>query len=253
MSRIIVNVATDSYVYGQIRLRERLESFGEVFHDWCNALPPGCPPHRTRGLLGGLEDTCRPYAFKAYAMKAAADAGYTSILWLDASILPQHPLTRVWEEIESKGYWIPLNGWTNDQWTADSAYPDLFPGMELEEARAVNKTIPHAVGTAFGLDLRFANAAVFLHEYYRLASKTRAFCGPWQNENAPHVAKRNQDRTVGYAGPYPPVEGHRHDQTAISVLAWRLKMQLATDRTLFAYKTENAEDTKDTVLLAVGA
>lgn len=201
--------------------------------------------------MGKPPDACVPYAFKAYALKAAADTGHTSLLWLDASVVPQHPLERIWQEIETKGYFIPLNGWDNSDWTADSAYPDLFPGVEIEEARAINKGIRHAVGTAFGLDLKMANAAVFLHEYFRLASTTRAFCGPWQNELAAKVPHRNEDRPSGVCGPVTTL-GHRHDQTAIAVLAWRLKMELSADRTLFAYKAEDPEQTKDTVLLAVG-
>lgn len=259
MSRVVVNVATDSWVSGQVRLWQYLSALGEQSMTWANQLPAGCPPHRVQGTYGARHmgkpsDACVPYAFKAYALKAAADAGHTSLLWLDASVIPQHPLDRIWQEIETKGYFIPLNGWDNSDWTADSAYPDLFPEFfqsnagGLEFARGVNRGIRHAVGTAFGLDLKMANAAVFLHEYYRLGSTTRAFCGPWQNELVAKVPHRNDDRPSGVCGPVTTL-GHRHDQTAISVLAWRLKMELSADRTLFSYK---GPDSGDAVLCAVG-
>ena len=51
-------------------------------------------------------------------------------------ILPHNlgPL-RYSEHIEKHGYWFCRNGWRNWEWTADSAYADLWPGWPLEEAR----------------------------------------------------------------------------------------------------------------------
>lgn len=270
MSRIVVNVATDSWVSGQRRLCEAMAAQGEQTRIWTNLLPPLCPPHRVRGFVSGDADKCRPFAFKAYALKEAMDAGYTTLLWCDASIIPIKPLTPIWEAIERDGLWILRNGWSNSDWTADSAYQDLFPecwspahlahatpeGVKLDRtdydplaaAREVNAKIPHAVGTVFGIDTKHANGALFLHEYFRLASTTRAFQGPWQNTAAGKVEGRNWDRPAGLCGP-PTTLGHRHDQTAMSVIAWRLKYELDQTSGWLAYA---GNETEQTIVVAKG-
>lgn len=241
MVRRIVNVATDSWSEGQRRLIGRAKEYGENVRYWANQFPPGCPPHRQHGSLAAPLADCVPYAFKAYALKHAADAGDDLLLWCDACINPIRPLDSLWEKIERDGYFVCDNGWTNYQWTADSAYPDLFPESFIhgkdhgfEEARETNKKISHVVATCFGLNVRHPLGALFLGEYYRLASGTRAFCGPWQNELAPSVAGRNTDRVAGTCGP-PDVLGHRHDQTAASVIAWRLGFKLTQMPDVFSY------------------
>ena len=249
MSRTIVNVATDSWVRGQRRLMDKCEEFGEPIRRWTDIFPPKCPPHWMRGFLAGkTEHECRPYAFKAYALEEARCQGIGTLLWLDASVVPLKPLTPIWERIERNGYWILQNGWTNDQWTAEDAYQDLFPGLPLEWAIEQNRHFAHVVGTVFGLDTTKPLGSVFLSEYFRLASETRAFCGPWQNSNAPSVAKRNQDRRAGPCGP-PTVLGHRHDQTAMSVIAHNLHMTLDADSGWFAYE---GGETENTILVAKG-
>lgn len=254
MSRLIVNVATDSYVNGQDRLSAAMTQLGETTQCWRNNFPPGCPPHRTRGILAGSrEQDCVPFAFKAYALKAAADAGHTSLLWCDACIVPLKPIDELWEKIECEGVWFNRNGWTNYEWTAESAYPDLFPEWNAYvdgyiTAREENKRIPHVVATTFGLNLKHEKGAAFLAEYYRLASETRAFCGPWQNSASPREQGRNSDRPTGYCGP-PDVLGHRHDQSAASVIAWRLGVELTDSPKFFSYE---GGQTNETVLVARG-
>lgn len=250
MKRFIVNVSTDSWVKGQIRLCQRMADYGERVIAYSNTLPRGCPPHRTRGVCAGRRHAdCVPYAFKAYALhEVATQQQADMLLWCDASIVPIRPLDSVWRAIEERGVWICRNGWSNAEWTADSAYPDLFPDLPMDRAREVNAEIPHVVATTFGLDLRQQNASALLAAYYRLASTTRAFCGPWGNSAAPHTGGRNVDREVGLCGP-PTTLGHRHDQTALSVLAWTLGVQLDEVPARFAYKGGESDST---VLVAEG-
>lgn len=246
MTRCIVNVATGPYARGQARLAASLPDFGRIHngkswitHDdpsekreqilmtWCDKLPPGSPTHERV-----------PYGFKAFALNAADQADCKLILWVDASIVPYQSLTDLWGKIERDGYWISNNGWTNAEWTAESAYRDL--GITREE----NERIPHVVATAFGLNLAHDKGRAFLDEYYRLA-ETRAFCGPWWNSNFPEYQ--------GRAGAAPcgdeRVRGHRHDQTAASVIAWKLGMELTNPPAWFAYR---GGETTDTVLVADG-
>lgn len=243
VKRAVVNVATDSWVLGQNRLLTKLAELGENCVAWANAFPPRCPPHWHRGEQGRPTAECVPYAFKAYALQNAAERGYTSLLWCDAAILPIQPLTSLWERIERDGYCIVRNGWTNYEWTADDAYPYLFPEYWTnqqrstehvwEDMRAVNKTISHVVGTAFGLSVSHPTGASMLKEYFALA-QTKAFIGPWQNSNSPTVKGRNTERFAAPCGP-PEVLGHRHDQAALSVVAWRHGCTLVDPPDVFAY------------------
>lgn len=235
--RAVVNVATGRYVKGQTRLMTACAAQGVstvLFRDF---LPKGSPSH---------QDV--PYAFKAYALKEAERCNVWTLLWCDACILPVKMLGPLLDRIERDGYWMCRNGFKNSEWTADSAYPDLFPEYLTEDARLVNARIEHVVATAFGISLAHERGCAFLNEYYRLASETKAFCGPWTN------APLDTDSRVFTAAVHPcgPVttHGHRHDQTAASVIAWRLGFELTSAPDIFAYAGGADERT---VLVADGA
>ncbi len=244
-NRAIVNVATGAYVRGQERFLEQLALKGENYFHWRDSLPTYSPPHSEI-----------PYAFKAWALKAAACTHDVDVLlWCDSSIvLGPRAIEDLWRHIEEKGYWIAKNpgNYSNYEWTADSAYPDLFPGWKNSQtedlwqvARAANRRIPHVAATAFGLDLRKAVGKAILDEYLRLA-QTKAFCGPWVNAN--HAGDRPSPPRMDCCGP-PDVRGHRHDQTALSVIAWRLGCELTNCPEWFAY---DGEENETTCLVAKG-
>lgn len=250
--RAVFNVATGPhYLRGQSRLMAWLEKFacGAQVIGWRDSLPPGSPSHQQN-----------PYAFKAYALQHAMTnrARPTTLLWADASILPIRSLQPLWERIERDGYWISNNGWTNDQWTCDAAYPMLFPeAISLADAYRLNGQIPHVVATTFGISLDHPKGREFLAEYVRLAD-SGAFRGPWWNSNA-----SNKQYAANHgAEPCGPPEcfGHRHDQTAASVIVWRLGMKLSDPPDVFAYSKRRPDGTlhledqdERTILLADGA
>jgi hypothetical protein len=251
MIRTVVNVATGPYVKGQRRLIEALTRFDAGgINMWADYLPARSPTHADV-----------PYAFKAFALQDAQTLNSDLVLWCDASILPIRSLQPLWERIERDGYWIARNGWSNYQWTADSAYADLFANefgsgsVHLGEAQWLNRNIPHVVATSFGLNLRSEIGKAFLDEYFRLASKTKAFCGPWVNLTG---CGHSENPHVGDCGP-ADVLGHRHDQTAASVIAWRLGMKLTDCPEIFAYSKRREDGTlhlsdqdERTILLADG-
>jgi hypothetical protein len=235
MTRSFVSLGSDSYVAGLNRLRSALTGSESLIG--YTELPAGCPPHRNLGKLSTTKHPrgIVPFAFKAYALKEAADKGIDSLIWADSCIVPgPRPLSDLWEKIERDGVWINRGGWTNADWTADSAYCDLFPGLTMSDARAENEKIPHVAATAFGVCVKHPTGKAFLDEYYRLASETNAFCGPWQNSAAPSVRGRNTDRPTAWCGPSTTL-GHRHDQTAASVIAYRLGVELGSCPEWFQY------------------
>lgn len=211
-----------------------------------NHEPTGSPSH-----------SAVPYAFKAFALQAAVDAGAELILWADAAIMPIRSLEPLWEKIEHEGAWIHNGGWKNGQWCADSWYAGCFPDIPLESARFLNRDIPHVVATAFGLNVRSELGASILKEYYRLASETRAFCGPWWNSNGEREDYR-KNHGAAPCGP-PSTLGHRHDQSCLSIIAHRLGVRLTEGREIFDYSRRRpggtlwlADQDERTILLADG-
>src|ERR1700675_1035100 len=99
MTRAVCCVATTAhYQKGMARLIYAADEWTSVDAFWKKE-PEGCPPHAEV-----------PYAFKAYALKSAAE--YSDLLlWADASILPIRSLEPLWERIERDGFWIARNGW----------------------------------------------------------------------------------------------------------------------------------------------
>lgn len=211
--RCICNVATGAYVRGQQRLAMNEHAIGTPVLLYADQMPPGSPSHRDV-----------PYAFKPWALKAAADMGADLLLWADACILPVRSMEPLWERIERDGYWISRNGWTNYEWTAEKAYFGL--GVTPEE----NREIPHVVATTFGLSLAHPNGRAIFDEYLIMA-QNGAYRGPWWNRNHPEYRTR--------AGAFPcgpaDVRGHRHDQSALSVLAHRYGCVLTDPPEIFAY------------------
>jgi hypothetical protein len=256
--RVVVNVATGQYVKGQDRLKAILGAMNVDRLFFTGTLPEGCPKHADV-----------PYAFKAFAMSQAADLGYETILWADACIYLLSSLDALFEKIEAEGAWISANGYTNAEWTADSAYPDLFREEYLqhqlsgrrdvdrdaefvEKMRPRNTLIPHVVATAFGVSINHRVGNAILTEYERLAKETKAFCGPWINANHPDACGIGADGRTAICGP-SDVRGHRHDQSALSVLAHKHGVKLTLPPDIFAYGTAAGAHDPRTVLLADGS
>ena len=224
--RAVVNVATNEYYRkGQDRLAKSFREIDpmaelKLYHD----MPEGCPKHADR-----------PYAFKAFAMREAS-RGCDVVLWCDALILPIRPMEPFWQQVERDGYFLVQGAESNYPWTAESAYQELFPGMSLAAARELNKKIPQIVGGIIAVDFRSRIGSDFFEEYFRLASSTTAFCGPWANTNC--QTKPNYGPTSSYTtGPCGEADviGHRHDQSAASVIAWNLRMKLSQYPVPYAY------------------
>lgn len=238
MRRAAVNVSTGTnYRALQGRLNQKLSEYGNcAIHLWSEPLPKSWTPHKEL-----------PYAFKAHALSSVET---DLILWLDSSILPLRSLDPVWQEIERVGYFIPANpGMWNYEWTAESAYDDLFAGISREAAIGLNRKVPHCSSAAFGFNLQSWIGKKAFDEFCRLAH-TRAFCGPWANENGPDRDRYQLDYLrelypTAPCGP-PEVRGHRHDQTALSVIAWRLGMKL--DTTLYAHSNGTPNPGEEVVL-----
>lgn len=250
---VVVNVATTPhYVIGQQRLSAAMNKFHQGVIVWPEALPPGAPPHSER-----------PYAFKAHALMEAASRGIRRLMWCDASIVPIAPLQPIWDHAAAAGVWIPrADDFVNYEWTADSAYPALFPefftgpmagdpDLGWRAARALNQTIPHCATGAVAIDLEHEVGRAFLAQWYHFAVETDAFTGPWTNANYKPTAPQydGSRRRVAPCGP-SDVYGHRHDQTVASVIAFRLGIRPTQQPYLFSYPNRISDTT---ILVADGS
>lgn len=152
--------------------------------------------------LGSPKHSDMPYAFKAYALSRAYTDGYERVIWCDASIKLIKPYNVVAEHLDNVGYMLFNNGWTTGQWCSDAALEPL--GITREESFE----IPHLQACCMGFD--FPKCDGFVHEYFARANDG-TFKGAWSNEN--HEVSTD-DRVLG----------HRHDQTAASVIATKMGM-----------------------------
>jgi len=220
MSRYVVSVGTGNHGGKLVRLRSQLIQQHENYALW-DVLPVGSLPHEQA-----------PYAFKIYALEQAhreiVDTSVT-LLWLDSAVMILRPLGPIWRRIERHGYWFSQNHDYNcGEWTCDSALPIL--GITREEAF----TIPQIVGGCFGLNMRAPVAQEFMERWkeYALAG---AFAGPWRNDH-------------GEASLDPRVQGHRHDQTAASVIVHRMGLRLTQPPRYFS--DDGFPATEETILTA---
>lgn len=248
MTRAVVNVATREFDQrGARRLRESLRKHAGIYTaEFWERLPAGWPSHRQV-----------PFAFKAHALITAAK-DYDLLLWCDSSILAVRDMRPIWDRIEQQGHWFSACGFDNYTWTADSAYVDLFPQWQhgdgpnaFAAARSQNRLIPHLVAGCFGVNAHHPQGKAFLSEFYRL-SQTRAFCGPtWNSAYLGPVKDWRNREGAKPCGP-PDVAGHRHDQTAASVIAYRLDIELTDPPLYFAYAEDLDKVDERTILVAKG-
>lgn len=214
---VILNVATDHFVKGQARLVNTIRAIypnpdRPAWMLWTEELPDHCPPHQER-----------PYAFKAFAMEAARDLGYTLLVWLDASMVLRKRIDPILDYARGHGAWFSRNGYRNSEWT------NLARLADLQVTAEENHQIEHVVGGAFAVDLTHPKGLAFYNAYLNLARNTQAFVGPW----------------VGGIGVQ-----HRHDQTASSVLCHKLEIPITNPPEYFAYA---GSETDKTILVADGS
>lgn len=190
------------------RLAMSLETFGykDATLRWKDEYPPGSPPHRDEN-----------YAFKKYALHDAARGGYNLLVWLDAPMVAVRDPALLLEQVERDGYaFFGAPQWNCGEWSTDACL--AYFGVGRVEAFSV----PMFPSSAFGLSL----AHPIGREVYQrfIAVPYTALNGSWY---------RN-DREAP-PSPNPRVLGHRHDQSALSLIAYQLGLAVPWSPTPFAH------------------
>lgn len=202
----MVNLANGSwYPRGQARLLQSLDDVGFPGRRFAfqSEAEVGAPPHRER-----------PYAFKINALKRAHEAGCNLVVWADAACWAVKPLDPLFEYIEREGYVFYYDGWNVAQWSTDAALQ--FFGITRDEAEKMDVV----TACSFGLNLDNPTAAEFLR---RWDASQPSFPGSWTNDQ--HQCSQD-----------PRCLGHRHDQTAASIIVNQLGMKkVVAQYTFFQY------------------
>ncbi len=198
MNRRIISLGV-GHTYPDLlaRLEKSLGAVGETAtRRLCRDYPDGCP------TLSEI-----PFGFKPWLFWEAYQQGCDQVLWLDSQVFTQRPLDPVWEKVGSDGHFFIGDAWNCGQFCSDAALEPL--GITREEAW----TIPQIWAKAVGLDFTHEKSIEFLAEWLRLSRDGVTFHG--------RAKRRNR--------PYDPaarvVYGHRHDQTAASVLVHRMELE----------------------------
>jgi len=161
--------------------------------------------------VGAPLHTDNNYAFKVYAIDHIIDKGYSKILWMDASMLPIKNIDSVFDIIEEQGYFFQFGGWNNNQWTNEKA-KEYF-GTDNGDMMAA---------CCFGLDFEHDKTVEFWANV-KQAMNDGIFHGSWDN--------------------------HRHDQTVMSILAYKMGMPLHDPNVIFEYAKDGDMPSKESIVL----
>jgi hypothetical protein len=209
MKKAIINFAKGAwYPRGQERLLRSLIDVGwdGDVHYFTDENQIGCPTHQER-----------PYAFKPHALKYAVQHESDIVLWADAACWAVKSLDPLFDHIAREGHAFFHSGWNCGQWSSDSALAHF--GLTRDQAWEM----PMLMACCFGLDLRTPKAKEFLR---RWEESIPSFPGPWTN----NMQEASADTRC---------LGHRHDQTAASIIAAQLEMPLIIGHQTFFQYYEN--------------
>lgn len=219
MSVCVVNVSCGrpGYTQGQTRLNASLDQHGYkgermYWGDACaKKLPPGSPSHESV-----------PYAFKLHALKAAEEAGHTTLLWADSSMWLTGAIDPIVAHAKQYGVAAWNGGWSVGQWTSDRAL------TKLEISRDAAMLLPLVVGGLVCINTEHAKGKQLLDEWFRFATDGVSFIGAWDNVGG----KVSADSRV---------LGHRHDMPSLSVIANRLDVELLKCPKWFSYDSDTPD------------
>jgi hypothetical protein len=215
--KVIISVVAIGahYPRAAARMIERFNAVspGYEIQAWVNTLPPGAP----RMMLDGYD--YGPYAAKPFALEYARRCGATQAILLDAAFFPIRSILPMVEHIQRNGYYLCRNGFRVGEWCSDACLNSAPFRISREAAFEMDEISSYAVG----LDFSHEDCCRLLDAWTFAATDPACFPGPHTNIGHPG---RNQ----GFVSSDPRVKGHRHDQTALSIIANRLGMDRLSER-----------------------
>lgn len=218
-NRCIISVGTGHYSPFIARMHAHLDKLGDTSErKFFTKLPKGSPEHHRN-----------PYAFKIFAINEAVQAGHTSILWLDSSIIPVSSLEPLWQRIASEGHYLWRSGFNVAQSCNDRCL--AYFGITRDKA----EKMPEVAAGVVGLDLLKLKPAMLLDQWHD-AMLAGCFKG-----SRTHNPKESSD---------PRFLFHRQDQSALSCAANLLKMESEEQGNMLAYWPQQRNE--NTVFIVQG-
>lgn len=212
-----------------------IEAFHAVSHGlelqaWVNTLPPGAP-----ASVRTPERDYTAYCAKPFALRALRDSGADIGILLDAAFCPIRPIHPLIDHIAMTGYYLCRNGFRVGEWCQDAALGPL--GITRKESFE----IPEASSYCVGLNFTKPEPNELLD---RWCESWPTFAGPHTNTKRSSTDPGFPTRNPGWCSDDPRVNGHRHDQTALSVIAHKLGMDQLVRRPKFtAYLGQEGPET----------
>jgi len=196
MKRCIINFSNEGwYKIGQQRLIESVRAFSDVdvllfsSYEEINS-----PPHSEV-----------PYAFKIECFWKAVEMGYTSVLWCDASLYAVSNPDQIFEIIERDGYFMSkVDGTFISEVTNDRMLS--FFGITRDEGEKIISINASLVGLDFSKKIAMD------------------FISRWKASIPVFPGRHTNDLFT--ESPDPRCKGHRHDQSAASIIAHMLQLRL---------------------------
>ncbi len=204
----IVNVADGLYVNGQNRLKESLAKCGYKGDTmFFSSIPQGWPSHDES-----------PMGYKPLAIREALKKGYAYVLWVDANMVCVRNPVKTLKSLRKNGYFmqceyaVPMG-----EWCSDTVLEEF--GISREKALRIVETHSGYVGVSS----ENPQALALLDEWCKYALDGKTFRGI-PKEYPLSETNRNYNNIVSADN---RVKGHRHDQTALSYLAYKYKWKLS--------------------------
>lgn len=201
----IVNYADGIYIKGQERLKQSLSKIGNkydiIFHT---------------DLDREHNQNIRPMGFKADMISEAQRQGYDIVIWLDANMIAVRPLKKIVKLTKRDGVFA-FSRYSSSvgEYSSDLALAKV--GLLREEALK----IPELTTCILAVDFRHEKGRRFSSEFQKMADDGETFIGVPKPYNFLDTIK-NDTRIVSKD---PRVKGHRHDQTAASIIVNRLSIK----------------------------
>jgi hypothetical protein len=150
-------------------------------------------------------------------------AGHRFVMWMDCSFMPVASLEPLWKEIEERGWFVPGQGSSKlSTWASDEAL------IDYEITREQAAAIPMCLSGIVGLD----TSDPVGHEIFRRWKLLRrTFNGAHYNRPG-EPQKVMGDKLTGHVSWDASVEGHRHDEAALSFVLWKLGLEPIRSRYL---------------------
>lgn len=235
MKAVICTVALGGwYPSGAARLIQTMREHSPAIEVQAhvNVLPFGAP----RAVIeDGYDYTA--YCAKPFALAAAMMSGADIAILVDAAFFAVRDIAPLIDHIARNGYYLCKNGYKVGEWCSDRAVPRL--GMTREKLMVMEEASSYCVG----LNFADGRCVELLHRWCGFASDRATFPGP-------HTSALQDGRNRGHVADDPRVRGHRHDQTALSVIANLMGMTNWCERPRFTAYAGHEDET--TVLVNRG-